>query len=64
MREPCDQPHGVREYTARDLAGQEWFFATPLASEGSEPKGKPANELSERAATSAAKPEKKAAKKR
>lgn len=32
VREPCDQFYGVREYTARDLEGQEWFFATPLAS--------------------------------
>ena len=31
VREPCDQFYGVREYTARDLEGQEWFFATPLA---------------------------------
>ena len=32
VREPCDQFYGVREYTARDLEGQEWFFATPLPS--------------------------------
>ncbi len=31
VREPTDQFYGVREYTARDAEGQEWFFATPLA---------------------------------
>lgn len=32
VREPADQFYGVREYTARDAEGQEWFFATPLAA--------------------------------
>jgi len=32
VREPADQSYGVREYSARDLEGQEWFFSTPLAS--------------------------------
>ena len=30
-REPQDQDYGVREYTARDLEGNQWFFWTPLA---------------------------------
>jgi uncharacterized glyoxalase superfamily protein PhnB len=34
VREPADQFYGVREYTARDPEGQEWFFATPLPSAG------------------------------
>jgi uncharacterized glyoxalase superfamily protein PhnB len=32
VREPCDQAYGVREYSARDLEGQEWFFEKPLAN--------------------------------
>lgn len=30
LREPADQPYGVREYDALDLEGQEWYFMTPL----------------------------------
>lgn len=30
-REPQDQDYGVREYTARDREGNQWFFWTPLA---------------------------------
>jgi uncharacterized glyoxalase superfamily protein PhnB len=29
--EPVDQPYGQREYGARDLEGQRWWFATPLS---------------------------------
>ena len=29
-REPQDQDYGVRECTARDLEGNQWFFWTPL----------------------------------
>lgn len=30
-REPQDQDYGVREYTARDREGNQFFFWTPLA---------------------------------
>ena len=29
--EPADQPYGDRRYSARDLEGQHWYFATPVA---------------------------------
>ena len=31
-REPQDQDYGVREYTARDREGNQWFFWTPLSA--------------------------------
>ena len=62
VREPVDQFYGVREYTARDLDGQEWFFATPLASAAPAPKRKPAKRA--RVARAALKSKKKAAKKK
>jgi uncharacterized glyoxalase superfamily protein PhnB len=30
LREPTDQPYGVREYDALDQEGQEWYFCQPL----------------------------------
>lgn len=30
VEEPIDQPYGVREYGARDLEGQLWFFHAPI----------------------------------
>jgi len=30
IEEPTDQPYGVREYGARDLEGQLWYFQSPL----------------------------------
>jgi MerR family transcriptional regulator, thiopeptide resistance regulator len=30
LKEPVDQPYGVREYGARDLEGQLWYFHSPL----------------------------------
>jgi uncharacterized glyoxalase superfamily protein PhnB len=33
VREPTDQFYGVREYSARDLGGQEWFFARTLSGQ-------------------------------
>ena len=30
LREPTDQPYGVREYDALDPEGQEWYFCQPL----------------------------------
>ncbi len=33
VREPTDQFYGVREYSARDLGGQEWFFAKTLSGQ-------------------------------
>jgi len=30
LREPRDQPYGVREYDALDREGQEWYFCQPL----------------------------------
>jgi MerR family transcriptional regulator, thiopeptide resistance regulator len=30
IEEPVDQPYGVREYGARDLEGQLWYFHSPL----------------------------------
>lgn len=30
IEDPVDQPYGVREYGARDLEGQLWFFQSPL----------------------------------
>jgi uncharacterized glyoxalase superfamily protein PhnB len=32
-REPLDQDYGVREYTARDREGNQWFFWTALTEE-------------------------------
>jgi uncharacterized glyoxalase superfamily protein PhnB len=40
VRKPEDQFYGVREYSARDAEGQEWFFATPLASVAPAPRAK------------------------
>jgi len=62
VREPCDQFYGVREYTARDPDGQEWFFATPLASAVPAAKRKPAQRA--RTARVALKSKKQAAKKK
>jgi MerR family transcriptional regulator, thiopeptide resistance regulator len=31
VKEPVDQPYGVREYGARDLEGQLWYFHSALA---------------------------------
>jgi len=62
VREPVDQFYGVREYSARDLDGQEWFFATPLASALPARKRKPAKRASRPRA--APKSKKKAAKKK
>jgi uncharacterized glyoxalase superfamily protein PhnB len=42
VREPTNQFYGVREYSARDLGGQEWFFATPLAGRAAAGRKKPA----------------------
>jgi uncharacterized glyoxalase superfamily protein PhnB len=43
LREPMDQPYGVREYDALDGEGQEWYFCQPLdaARIASEAKRKP-----------------------
>lgn len=30
IKEPVDQPYGVREYGARDLEGHLWYFHSPL----------------------------------
>jgi len=30
LREPADQPYGVREYDALDCEGQEWYFVETL----------------------------------
>jgi uncharacterized glyoxalase superfamily protein PhnB len=30
IEEPADQPYAVREYGARDLEGQLWFFHSPI----------------------------------
>jgi uncharacterized glyoxalase superfamily protein PhnB len=30
IEEPIDQPYGVREYGARDLEGQLWYFQSAL----------------------------------
>jgi DNA-binding transcriptional MerR regulator/predicted enzyme related to lactoylglutathione lyase len=30
IEEPVDQPYGIREYGARDLEGQLWYFHSPL----------------------------------
>lgn len=31
LKDPVDQPYGVREYGARDLEGHLWYFHGPLA---------------------------------
>jgi DNA-binding transcriptional MerR regulator len=31
VKEPVDQPYGVREYGARDLEGHLWYFHSPLS---------------------------------
>jgi len=36
-REPADQEYGVREYTARDREGNQWFFWTALGDTGRNP---------------------------
>ena len=51
LREPMDQPYGVREYDAHDRAGQEWYFCQPLD----------AAKLAPQATKKAAKPAKKKA---
>ena len=65
VREPVDQFYGVREYTARDAEGQEWFFATPLAAAKPEkkPRAKKARASSARVAKASAKSKRKPAKK-
>ncbi len=37
LREPRDQPYGVREYDALDCEGQEWYFVTPLGERKTPP---------------------------
>jgi uncharacterized glyoxalase superfamily protein PhnB len=64
VREPTDQFYGVREYTARDIEGHEWFFSTPLPGRAVvEPKKKPAARTA-RVARTAVKRKKKAATKK
>ena len=41
LREPMDQPYGVREYDALDGEGQEWYFCQPLDDAKIAPKRKP-----------------------
>jgi MerR family transcriptional regulator, thiopeptide resistance regulator len=41
LREPMDQPYGVREYDALDAEGQEWYFCQPLGDGRIAPKRKP-----------------------
>jgi uncharacterized glyoxalase superfamily protein PhnB len=36
-REPADQEYGVREYTARDREGNQWFFWTALGGAAHQP---------------------------
>jgi MerR family transcriptional regulator, thiopeptide resistance regulator len=31
IKEPVDQPYGVREYGARDLEGHLWYFQSPVS---------------------------------
>jgi uncharacterized glyoxalase superfamily protein PhnB len=38
LREPADQPYGVREYDALDCEGQEWYFCQPLDARKIAPK--------------------------
>ncbi len=55
VREPTDQFYGVREYSAHDAEGQEWYFSTPLPGQAAAaPKKKP----------TAKRPKQKAAKKK
>lgn len=55
VREPTNQFYGVREYTARDSEGHEWFFSTPLPGRAATPPAKRAAKM--RAKTRAAKPQ-------
>ena len=66
VREPTDQFYGVREYTARDAEGHEWFFSTPLPGQAAvAPKRKPgARKAKARVAKAAARPKKKVATKK
>jgi uncharacterized glyoxalase superfamily protein PhnB len=41
LREPTDQPYGVREYDALDREGQEWYFCQPLDDRKIAPVRKP-----------------------
>jgi uncharacterized glyoxalase superfamily protein PhnB len=42
LREPMNQPYGVREYDALDAEGQEWYFCQPLDDRKIAPKAKAA----------------------
>jgi uncharacterized glyoxalase superfamily protein PhnB len=41
LREPMDQPYGVREYDALDAEGQEWYFCQPLDAGRIAPESRP-----------------------
>jgi uncharacterized glyoxalase superfamily protein PhnB len=56
LREPMDQPYGVREYDALDREGQEWYFCQPLDAAKVAPQAK-----RKRAAKPKARPPKKKA---
>jgi uncharacterized glyoxalase superfamily protein PhnB len=64
VREPTDQFYGVREYTARDLEGHEWFFATPLPGHAASAAKRNAAARRPKARAARSKPAKKAAKRK
>jgi uncharacterized glyoxalase superfamily protein PhnB len=63
LREPTDQPYGVREYDALDLEGQEWYFCQPLDDARIAPQAKKKSALKRRAVPKA-KPRSKPAKRK
>jgi uncharacterized glyoxalase superfamily protein PhnB len=63
LREPTDQPYGVREYDALDQEGQEWYFCQPLDDAKIAPQVKKKSAPKRRAAPKA-KPRRKPAKRK
>jgi uncharacterized glyoxalase superfamily protein PhnB len=55
LREPTDQPYGVREYDALDCEGQEWYFCQPLDDATIAPRPKKKRAKPKRRAAKAAK---------
>jgi uncharacterized glyoxalase superfamily protein PhnB len=64
LREPMDQPYGVREYDALDCEGQEWYFCQPLDAGLIAPQTKRKPRRAKRAAKGAVASRKRSAKRR
>jgi uncharacterized glyoxalase superfamily protein PhnB len=72
LREPTDQPYGVREYDALDQEGQEWYFCqlldagkmAPQAKRKAAPKQKPRSKAAKVRRPAKRKPARKKARRR